>query len=150
MKSWIYEKSLLYKQLQAVPPIRLRSRKPIWIHDPGPTNECFDDQWSSTSPVNGHLIIDPTSEPPGFNSSRHEWVFIKRFRIVQDKCAYLMNRWGYTESMEHIINDGVCFLNLVTFVCSFAPRTFLFGIFRQICFFSEVCLSDQCPQPSFT
>jgi Reverse transcriptase (RNA-dependent DNA polymerase) len=120
--SWIYEKSLLYTQLQAVPPIRLRSRKPIWLHDPGPTNECFDilqhwrDQWSSTSPANGHLIIDPTVEPPGFNISRHEWVLMNRFRTGQGKCAYLMNRWGFADSencdcgheqqtMEHIIND---------------------------------------------
>jgi hypothetical protein len=29
-------------------------------------------------------------------------------------------------------------------------RAFPFGISRQICFFSEVGLSDQCPQPSFT
>jgi hypothetical protein len=29
-------------------------------------------------------------------------------------------------------------------------RTFPSGISRQICFFSEVDLSDQCPQPSFT
>jgi hypothetical protein len=49
--SWIYEKSLFCTQLQAVPPIILCSRKPIWLHDPGPTNESFDilqhwgDQW---------------------------------------------------------------------------------------------------------
>jgi hypothetical protein len=28
-------------------------------------------------------------------------------------------------------------------------RAFPLGISRQICFFSEVGLSDQCPQPSF-
>jgi hypothetical protein len=29
-------------------------------------------------------------------------------------------------------------------------RAFPSGISRQICFFFEVVLSDQCPQPSFT
>jgi hypothetical protein len=40
--SWINEKSLLFEQLQDVPALRLRSRNPIWIDDPGPTNTVYD------------------------------------------------------------------------------------------------------------
>jgi hypothetical protein len=36
--SWINRKSLLFEQLQDVPALVLRSRNPIWIDDPGPTN----------------------------------------------------------------------------------------------------------------
>jgi hypothetical protein len=40
--SWINVKSLLFEQLQDVPALRLRSRNPIWIDDPGPTNTVYD------------------------------------------------------------------------------------------------------------
>jgi hypothetical protein len=36
--SWINGKSLLFEKLQDAPALRLRSRNPIWIDDPGPTN----------------------------------------------------------------------------------------------------------------
>jgi hypothetical protein len=40
--SWIYGKSLLFEQLQDVPALRLRSRNPIWIDDPGwPHQYCI-------------------------------------------------------------------------------------------------------------
>jgi hypothetical protein len=64
--SRVYNKSLLYEQLEFAPPIRLRSRNPIWLDDPGPTNNNYEildrwrNLWSSSSPANGHLIVDPT------------------------------------------------------------------------------------------
>jgi hypothetical protein len=40
--SWINGKSLLFEQLQDVSALRLRSRKPIWIDDLGPTDTVYD------------------------------------------------------------------------------------------------------------
>jgi hypothetical protein len=39
--SWINGKSLLFEQLQDIQVLRLHSRKPIWIDDPGPTNTVY-------------------------------------------------------------------------------------------------------------
>jgi hypothetical protein len=69
--SWINGKSLLFKQLQDVPALRLRSRNPIWIDDPGPTNAVFDllerwrEMWSLLAPVHGDLVQDPPVNLPG-------------------------------------------------------------------------------------
>jgi hypothetical protein len=95
--SWIYRKSLLFEQLQNVPNIRLRSRKPIWIDDPGPPNHSFlilerwKETWSASTPVHGHIISDPI-KPPGFSLKRHERILINRFCTEQGKFAFLMNR----------------------------------------------------------
>jgi hypothetical protein len=89
------------EQLQKVPNIRLRSRKPIWIDDPGPTNDSFlilerwKETWSASTPVHGHLISCPTIKPPGFSVKRHEWVFINLFRTGQGKCAFLKESLGF-------------------------------------------------------
>jgi hypothetical protein len=40
--SWINGKLLLLEQFQDVPALRLRSRNPIWIDDPGSTNTFYD------------------------------------------------------------------------------------------------------------
>jgi hypothetical protein len=40
--SWINGKLLLFEQLQDVPALRLRSRNPNWIDDPGPTITVYD------------------------------------------------------------------------------------------------------------
>jgi hypothetical protein len=40
--SRINGKLLLFEQLQDVPALRLRSRNPIWIYDPGLTNTVYD------------------------------------------------------------------------------------------------------------
>jgi hypothetical protein len=40
--SWINGKSLLFEQLHDVAALRLRSRNPIWIDDPGLTNTVYD------------------------------------------------------------------------------------------------------------
>jgi hypothetical protein len=57
--SWIKGKSLLFEQLQDVLALRLRSRNPIWIDDPGPTNtvyllEHWREMWSLS--VHGDLV----------------------------------------------------------------------------------------------
>jgi hypothetical protein len=68
--SWINGKSLLFEQLQHVPALRLRSRNPIWIDDPGPTNTVYDllarwrEMWSLSAPVHSDLVRNPTVEPP--------------------------------------------------------------------------------------
>jgi hypothetical protein len=76
--SWINGKSLLFEQLQDVSALRLRSRNPIWIDDPGPTNtvyyllERWRELWSLSAPVHGDLVRDPTVEPPGFDLRHRE------------------------------------------------------------------------------
>jgi hypothetical protein len=122
--SWINGKSLLFEQLQNVPALRLRSRNPIWIDDPGPTNTVYDllerwkEMWFLSAPVHGDLVRDLTVEPTGFDLRCQEWVLLNRFRTSQGKCAFLMHRWGYSNSnatnyycghpcqtMNHIIDD---------------------------------------------
>jgi hypothetical protein len=101
---WLHGRSLLFDQLQDVPPIRLRSRSSIWTTDPGPLGvnyrivDRWKESWSSLVPVNGDIVDDPTVQPPGFNLKRREWVLLNRFRTTQGKCAYLMNRWGFVDS----------------------------------------------------
>jgi hypothetical protein len=77
--------------------LRLRSRNPIWIEDPGPTNTVYDllarwrEMWSLSAPVHSDLVRNPTVEPP-------------------------MHRWGYSnatncdcghprQTMNHVIDD---------------------------------------------
>jgi hypothetical protein len=121
--SWINGKSLLFEQLQDVPALRLRSRNPIWIDDPGTTNNVYDllerwiEMWSLSAPVHGDLVQDPIVEPPGFDLRRREWVLLlNRFRTSQRKCTFSMHRWGYSDAtncdfghpcqtMDHIIDD---------------------------------------------
>jgi hypothetical protein len=59
---------------------------------------AWTDYWSAAFPVNGYLILDPNSRPPGFDLGRHEWVLLNRFRTTQGRCASLMHRWGYVDS----------------------------------------------------
>jgi hypothetical protein len=74
--SWINGKSLLCEQVQDVPALRLRSRNPIWIDDPGSTNTVYDlperwrEMWSLSAPVHGDLVRDPPVETRGFETAR--------------------------------------------------------------------------------
>jgi hypothetical protein len=81
-------------------------------------SEASTDYWSAALPVNGYLIVDPNSRPPGFELGRHdyEWVLLNRFRTTQGRCASLMHRSGYVDSpvcdcgadqqtMSHIVNE---------------------------------------------
>jgi hypothetical protein len=114
--SWINEKSLLFKQLQDVPALRLS----IWIDDPGPTNTVYDllERWremvSLLAPVHSDLVRDSTVEPPGFDLRRRDWVLLNRFGTSQVKCAFLMHRWRFSnatncghlcQTMDHTIDD---------------------------------------------
>jgi hypothetical protein len=76
---------------------------------------AWTDYWSAALPVNGYLIVDLNSRPPGFDLGRHEWVLLNRFRTTQGRCASLMHRWGYVgspacdcgadqQTMSHIVN----------------------------------------------
>jgi hypothetical protein len=92
--SWSNGKSLLFEQLQDVPALGLRSRNPIWIDDPGPTNTVYDllerwrEMWSLSAPVHGDLVQDPTVEPLGFDLRRRALVLLNRFRTSQGKYAF--------------------------------------------------------------
>jgi hypothetical protein len=67
---WSHGRSLLFDQLQVVPPIRLRSRSIIWTIDPGPLQNGYRivDRWResklSNVPVNGDIVDDPSAVPP--------------------------------------------------------------------------------------
>jgi hypothetical protein len=78
--------SLLYEQLLDIPIPSLVSRRPIWTMEEYSMTALFNiagawtDYWSAAFPVNGYLILDPNSRPPGFDLGRHEWVLLNRFR----------------------------------------------------------------------
>jgi hypothetical protein len=59
---------------------------------------AWTDYWSVALPVNGYLIVDPNSRPPGFDLGRHEWVLLNRIRTTQGRGAVLMHRSGYVDS----------------------------------------------------
>jgi hypothetical protein len=101
---------------------RLVSRRPIWTMEEYSMMALFNisgawtDYWSAMLPVNGYLLVDPNSCPPGFDLGRHEWVLLNRFRTTQGRYASLMHRWGYVDSpvcdcgadqqtMSHIVNE---------------------------------------------
>jgi hypothetical protein len=78
--------------------------------------ERWREMWLRSVPVHGDLVRDPTVEPPGFDLRRREWVLLNRFRTSQEKCAFLMHRWGFSnatncdcghpcQTMDHIIDD---------------------------------------------
>jgi hypothetical protein len=115
-------RSLLYEEMLDVPNERLISRKPVWRYDLFPETtqfsipEAWIVKWSDDLPVNGELILDPNTRPPGFDLHRHEWVLLNRFRTNNGRCASLMHRWGLRESpycdcdevlqtMLHLVND---------------------------------------------
>jgi hypothetical protein len=83
--------SLLYEQLLDIPIPRLVSRRPIWTMEEYSMTVLFNisgawtDYWSAALPVNGYLIVDPSSRPPGFDLGRHEWVPLNRFRTTQGR-----------------------------------------------------------------
>jgi hypothetical protein len=62
-----YGRSLLFDQLEDVPPIRLVSRTTIWTIDPGSVQDAHQtldrwrESWSSNIPVNGEINDDPTA-----------------------------------------------------------------------------------------
>jgi hypothetical protein len=39
-----------------------------------PISENWLENWSASLSVNGDLIVDPNSRPPGFELRRHDWV----------------------------------------------------------------------------
>jgi hypothetical protein len=91
---WSHGRSLLFDQLQAVPPIRLRSRSVTWKIEPSPLQDGYRivdrwrEPWLSNFSVNGDIVDDPSAVSPGFDLKRREWVIRNRFRTSQGKCAY--------------------------------------------------------------
>jgi hypothetical protein len=71
--------------------------------DPGPLQDGYRivDRWRvswlSNIPVNGDIVDDSSAVPPVFDLKRREWVNLNRFRTSQGKCAYSMDRWGYSD-----------------------------------------------------
>uniref|UniRef100_A0A1B0D7K7 Uncharacterized protein n=1 Tax=Phlebotomus papatasi TaxID=29031 RepID=A0A1B0D7K7_PHLPP len=98
--------SLLHTELLNLPSRRLKSRRPPWIVDSFITGVdfCLEQRWKeiwiNAVPINGHLIQDPTSRVLGFDLRRREWAILNRFRTTQGRCAYLLHKWGMTDSPE--------------------------------------------------
>jgi hypothetical protein len=71
-------RSLLFNQLQIVPPKCLRSRSVIWTIVPCPLQDGYHildrwrESWLSNVPVKGDIVDDPSAVPPGFDLKRRE------------------------------------------------------------------------------
>jgi hypothetical protein len=95
---WSLGRSLMFDQLQVVPPIRLRSRSVIWTIDPGPLQDGYRivdrwrESWLSNVPVNDDIVNNPCVVPLGFDLKHLEWVLLNQFRTSQGKCECLMHR----------------------------------------------------------
>jgi hypothetical protein len=93
-----------YEEMLDVPIERLITRKPAWRYDLFPETAQFSIskawivKWSDDLPVNGELIMNPSTRPPGYNLHRHEWVLLNRLRTNNGRGASLMHRWGLRES----------------------------------------------------
>jgi hypothetical protein len=71
----------MFDQLQAVPPIRLRSRSVIWTIDPGPLQYGYRIVYRILLPYrHGDIADEPSVAPPGFGLKYREWVILNRFR----------------------------------------------------------------------
>lgn len=95
------EESLLYRELNNPPPVRLKSRKSIF-HDmqetPLDEKELWRKWWNDAPPPNHALIQDPTEKVPGFDLPRKYWTTVNRFRTGHGRCNYLMKKWKFVES----------------------------------------------------
>jgi hypothetical protein len=71
--------------------------------------------WSTPIHINGDLILNPNTRPPGFELRRHDWVLLNLFCTSKSRCAFLIHRWSFGESpacdcgaeqqtMDHIEN----------------------------------------------
>jgi hypothetical protein len=78
--------------------------------------DAWRTKWFENTPVNRDLVLDPNTQPPGFELRRYEWVLLNRFRTNNGRCAFLMHRWRLRESsncdcgadhqtMLHIVNE---------------------------------------------
>ena len=115
LQSWT-EELPLHVDLAHHPPLRLTSRNPIWQspHDVD-INLKWREKWEANPPTGAYLIDDPTSQVPGFNLPRREWVSLNRYRTGVGRCFHNLHKWGYSDSpsckcrasqtMAHIVND---------------------------------------------
>lgn len=101
------------------PPVRLSSRKPVWLDPPPETMTAisvWDSQWQTTDVVNHSLIAVPSVRPPGFDLPRLLWSTLNRFRTGQGRCAATLAHWGQCsdsscncgapqQTMNHIVNE---------------------------------------------
>ena len=106
----------LHVDLAHHPPLRLTSRNPIWQspHDVD-INLKWREKWEANPPTGAYLIDDPTSQVPGFDLPRREWVSLNRYRTGVGRCFHNLHKWGYSDSpsckcgasqtMAHIVND---------------------------------------------
>lgn len=98
------QNSLLYEEIQNLPDLRLRSRKPPRTLDPAITDREFylkdrwKELWDAATPHNGFFIENPLELQPGFNLKRPEWVQLNKFSTEHGRCEYLMNKLGYSDS----------------------------------------------------
>ena len=77
----------LYDDVFHPPPLRLESRKPLWM-----ALQTIDvpirwrEDWQSATVVNSTLAVDPTILLPGFDLHRRQWSLLNRFRTGQGPC----------------------------------------------------------------
>ena len=78
-------------------------------------NLKWREKWEANPPTGAYLIDDPTSQVPGFDLPRREWVSLNRYRTGVGRCFHNLHKWGYSDSpsckcgawqtMAHIVND---------------------------------------------
>jgi len=84
IKTDVYKNSILYKYLENVPDIRLKSRKPPWVKARELIQSQFcsakkwQEEWLGNAALHKNLIKDPTQRVKGFELPRREWVILNR------------------------------------------------------------------------
>jgi len=99
LKLSIFQNLPLKKDILEYPPIRLRSRHPIWRTD---TLEepirLWKKQWKLVESRNKTLVTDPTIKVPGWELTGARWTALNRIRTEQGRCNYLLHKWGMADS----------------------------------------------------
>lgn len=94
----------IFTDLMSAPVIpRLKSRKPFWLFYRTYENirdlkSRWKQWWSESTVKNQALISDPTIEVKGTQLPRRLWLRLNRIRTEHGCCAYMMNKWGVSDS----------------------------------------------------
>jgi len=115
----------IHDDLNNLPNMRLKSRKPFWSSVKSLEDFDFKTEWrralADANTNNGEVITDHTVKPPGFDRPRKQWLTLTRIRTLRARTAHHLHKWGMTESpacdcgypdqtIPHIVND--CSLRL--------------------------------------
>ena len=94
----------IHEDLENIPNMRLKSRKPIWQSWKSLQVSNFDVKeewrrsWKEPKFANQDLVQDPTSKPAGFDLPRKQWVTLNRIRTTHARTAHHLHRWKMKES----------------------------------------------------